>query len=125
MEQFTAQWDSYTKAAVASGKALEALNQKLVEDLGKHQSAFVTSALELTSRWANGFTEIKALPELVTAQGKLASELGAQWLTLARETTAVLNESRDGYKTWLESGWKSFSEPLTAVVKPASGRKAA
>ena len=117
MEQFTAPWDSYSKAAVASGKALEALNLKLVEDLGKHQSAFVTSALELT--------DIKALPDFVSAQGKLASELGAQWLTLARETTAVLNESRDGYKTWLESGWKSFSEPLTAVVKPAAGRKAA
>ena len=107
MEQFTAPWDSYSKAAVASGKALEALNLKLVEDLGKHQSAFVTSTLELTSRWASGFTDIKALPDFVSAQGKLASELGAQWLTLAREPTAVLNESRDGYKTWLESGWRS------------------
>ena len=125
MEQFTAQWDSYTKAAVASGKALEALNLKLAEDLGQHQSAFVTSTLELTTRWASGFTDIKALPEMVSAQSKLASELSAQWLNLARETAAVLNESRDGYKTWLESGWKSFSEPLAAGVKPASGRKAA
>ena len=125
MEQFTAQWDSYTQSALASGKALEALNLKLVEDLGKHHSAFVTSAMELTTRWANGLTDIKALPELVSAQGKLASELGAHWLSLARETAAVLNESRDGYKTWLESGWKSFSEPLVAAAKPATGRKAA
>lgn len=124
MEQFTTQWDSFTQSAMASGKALEALNLKLVEDLGKHQAAFVSSTVELTTRWANGLTDIKALPEFVSAQGKLASELGAQWLTLARETSAVLNASRDGYKEWLESGWKSFSEPLAAQAKPA-GRKAA
>ena len=124
MEQFTTQWDSFTQSALASSKALEAINLKLVEDLGKHQSAFVTSTFELTTKWANGLTNIKALPELFSAQGKLASELGAQWLALTRDTTAVLNESREGYKTWLESGWKSFAEPLAAQVKPA-GRKAA
>ena len=125
MEQLNAQWNSYAKAAEASGKALESLNLKLVEDLGKRQAAFVTAALELTTRWTAGLTDIKALPELVTAQGKLASELSAQWLNLARETAAVLNESRDGYKSWLESGWQSISEPLAAVAKPAAGRKAA
>ena len=125
MEQFTAQWDSYGKAAFAQGKALEALNLKLVEDLGKHQSAFVTSTLELTTRWASTLTDVKALPELVSSQGKLASELGAQWLSLARDTAAVLNESRDGYKSWLESNWKSFSEPLVAAAKPAGTRKTA
>lgn len=123
MEQFTNQWDTFTKSALASGKALESLNLKFFEDLGKQQSALLTSTLELTQKWFSNLGDVKAFPELVSAQSKLASEFGAKWLDAARETSALLNASKDEYKAWFEKGFQTFGATPDAVAKPA--RKAA
>ena len=135
MEQFTTQWDTFVKSAQASGKALEALNLKLAESFGKQQSDLFAAAFETGNKWVGNLTEFKALPELLAAQGKLASEFGTKVMDLTREASALLNASRDEYKAWFEQGFKGFPTfqfqgfpgfpgGLEAAAKPAA-RKAA
>ena len=126
MEHVMAQWDSVMKSATESGKALEAINLKLVEQLTKKQVELVTSAFETSNKWVSSFGEVKALPELFSFQSKLASEYSAKVVATARETADLLASSREEYKVWFEKGFQTLSAQAEAVVpKPATSRKAA
>ena len=126
MEHVMTQWDSVLKSAMDSGKALEALNLKLVEQITKKQVDLVTSAFETTNKWVSSFGEFKGLPELVTVQSKLASEYSAKIVATARETADLLASSREEYKVWFEKGFQSLTSQAESVMpKAASNRKAA
>jgi len=126
MEHVMAQWDSVIKSATESGKALEAINLKLVEQLTKKQVDLVACAFETSNKWVSSFGESKALPELMSVQSKLASEYSAKFVATVRETADLLASSRDEYKVWLEKGSQTFSAQAEAVAaKPATNRKAA
>ena len=126
MDHVMTQWDSVMKSATESGKALEAINLKLVEQLTKKQVELVTSAFETSNKWVSSFGEIKALPELFTLQSKLASDYSAKVVATARETADLLATSREEYKVWFEKGFQTLSAQAEAVVpKPATSRKAA
>jgi len=120
------QWDSVMKSATESGRALEAINLKLVEQLTKKQVELVTSTFETSNKWVSSFGEVKALPELFSVQSKLASDYSAKVVATARETADLLASSREEYKVWFEKGFQTLSAQAEAVVpKPATSRKAA
>ena len=126
MEHVMAQWDSVMKSATESGKALEAINLKLVEQLTKKQVELVTSAFETSNKWVSSFGQVKALSELFSFQSKLASEYSAKVVATARETADLFASSREEYKVWFEKGFQTLSAQAEAVVpKPATSRKAA
>lgn len=123
---FFAQWETFTKSAVDSGKELEALNLKLVEQISQKQVELLTSALETGNQWFSAFGEHKALPELVAAQSKLASDYGSKVIAATRETGDLLAASRDEYKAWFDKAVKLLSEQTAAATaKPVTVRKAA
>jgi phasin family protein len=123
---FFAQWESFTKSAVDSGKELEALNMKLVEQVTQKQMELLSSALETGNQWFSTFGEHKALPELIAAQSKLASDYSSKLLAASRETGDLLTASRDDYKAWFEKMMKLLSEQTAAATaKPVAVRKAA
>lgn len=125
MEHALTQWDTYMKAALDSGKALEALNAKLVEQLSKKQMELASSAFEATNKLVAAISEAKALPELISLQGKLATEYSAKLMAAARDTADLLAASRDDYKAWFEKGFQTISATTEAVVPKAAARKAA
>jgi phasin family protein len=126
MEDVMTQWDSVMTSETESGKALEAINLKLVEQLTKKQVELVTSAFETSNKWVSSFGEVKALPELFSFQSKLASEYSAKVVATARETADLFASSREEYKVWFEKGFQTLSAQAEAVVpKPATSRKAA
>jgi len=125
MEHVLTQWDSFMKTALDSGKALEALNLKLVEELSKKQMALATSAFEASNKWVAALGDAKALPELFSLQSKLASEFSSKVMAAARETADLLTASRDDYKAWFEKGFKVITAQAEAVVPKAASRKAA
>jgi len=121
-----AQWESFTKSAIDSGKELEALNLKLVEELSEQQMALMTSAMEVGNKWFSSFSEYKALPEMLAAQSKLASDYSNKLISVSKAATDVLSASREGYTGWFEKNVKLLSEQAAAAsIKPAPVRKAA
>ena len=125
MEHVLTQWDSFMKTALDSGKALEALNLKLLEQLSKKQMELATSAFEASNKWTAAISEVKALPELIALQSKLASEYSAKVIAAARETADLLTASRDEYKVWFEKGFQIITAQAEAVAPKATARKAA
>lgn len=125
MEHVLTQWDSFMKNALDSGKSLEALNLKLVEQLSRKQMELAASAFEASNKWVAALGDVKALPELVSLQSKLASEYSAKLIAAARETADLLTASRDEYKAWFEKGFQVITAQAEAVVPKAPGRKAA
>ncbi len=125
MEHVLTQWDAFMKTALDSGKALEALNLKLIEQLSKKQMELASSAFEASNKWAAAMGEVKALPELFALQSKLASEYSAKMIAAARETADLLTASRDEYKVWFEKGFQVISAQAEASVPKATARKAA
>ncbi len=125
MEHVLTQWDAIMKTALDSGKALEALNLKLIEQLSKKQMELASSAFEASNKWAAAMGEVKALPELFALQSKLASEYSAKMIAAARETADLLTASRDEYKVWFEKGFQVISAQAEASVPKATARKAA
>lgn len=126
MEHVMTQWDSVMKSAAESGKALETINLKLVEQLTKKQVELLTTAFETSNKWVSSFGEVKALPELFSFQSKLASDYSAKVVATARETADLLASSREEYKVWFEKGFQTLSAQAEAVVpKPATSRKPA
>jgi hypothetical protein len=124
--KFFAQWESFTKSAIDNGKELEALNLQLVEQLSQKQMELLTSAMEVGNKWVSSFSEYKALPEMLAAQSKLASEYNGKLMAVSKETTDLLSASSEGYKGWFEKGMKLLSEQAAAAtVKPVPVRKAA
>jgi len=123
---FFAQWESFTKSAIDSGKELEALNLQLVEQLSEKQMELLTTAMEVGNKWFSSFSEHQALPEMLAAQGKLASEYSNKLMSVSKEATDLLSASREGYKGWFEKNVKLLSEQTTAAtIKPVPVRKAA
>jgi len=125
MEHVLTQWDSFMKTALDSGKALEALNLKLLEQLSKKQMELAASAFEASNKWTAAISEVKALPELIALQSKLASEYSAKVIAAARETADLLTASRDEYKVWFEKGFQIITAQAEAVAPKATARKAA
>jgi phasin family protein len=125
MEHVLTQWDAFMKTALDSGKSLEALNLKLIEQLSKKQMELASSAFEASNKWAAAMGEVKALPELLALQSKLASEYSAKVIAAARETADLLSASRDEYKVWFEKGFQVISAQAEAVAPKATSRKAA
>lgn len=125
MEHVLTQWDAIMKTALDSGKALEALNLKLIEQLSKKQMELASSAFEASNKWAAAMGEVKALPELFALQSKLASEYSAKMIAAARETADLLTASRDEYKVWFEKGFQVISAQAEASIPKATARKAA
>ncbi len=121
-----AQWESFTKSAIDSGKELEALNLKLVEQLSEQQMALLTGAREVGNKWFTSFSEHKALPEMLAAQSKLASDYSNKLISVSKAATDLLSASREGYQGWFEKNVKLLSEQTAAAtVKPVPVRKAA
>mgnify|MGYP000624723725 CR=1 FL=1 len=125
MEHVLTQWDAFMKTALDSGKSLEALNLKLIEQLSKKQMELASSAFEASNKWAAAMGEVKALPEMLALQSKLASEYSAKVIAAARETADLLSASRDEYKVWFEKGFQVISAQAEAVAPKATARKAA
>jgi len=125
MEHVLTQWDAFMKTALDSGKSLEVLNLKLIEQLSKKQMELASSAFEASNKWAAAMGEVKALPELLALQSKLASEYSAKVIAAARETADLLSASRDEYKVWFEKGFQVISAQAEAVAPKAAARKAA
>ena len=125
MEHVLTQWDAIMKTALDSGKALEALNLKLIEQMSKKQMELASSAFEASNKWAAAMGEVKALPELFALQSKLASEYSAKMIAAARETADLLTASRDEYKVWFEKGFQVISAQAEASIPKATARKAA
>lgn len=120
---FLAQWESFAKSAFDSTKELETLNLKLFEQLSQKQTDLLTGAVELGNKWVSNFGEYKGVSEIVAAQSKLASEYGSKVLSVSKDTTDLLNASREDYKVWFEKGFKLWTEQSAA--RPVTVRKAA
>lgn len=126
MDNFSTQRDAFMKAALESGKTLEALNSKFWGNLSKTQTAFCEGALETAKQWACNFEQHKALPELFDAQSKLAGDYSTRLMATSRETTDMFLAAREDYKGWFAKGFQFFTTQAEAVmVKPVVVRKAA
>lgn len=125
MDHVLTQWDTFMKSATDASKALEALNLKLVEQLSKKQVELMTAAFEASNKWVSSFSEHKALPELMTAQSKLASDYNAKLVAAARETANLLTVSREELKSWFEKSFQTISAQTGIEVPKATARKAA
>jgi hypothetical protein len=122
---FFTQWESLTKSALESGKELEALNTRLVEQVTRKQMELLTGAIEIGNQWLGSFGENKALPELLATQTRLASDYGQKLMTASRDTGDLFVASRDDYKAWFEKTLKLWSEQGSAAAKTVGIRKAA
>lgn len=124
MESFSARGDSFRKAAMASGKSLEALNLTLLRKWSSSQAAFCAGALETAKQWTSNFAQHQALPDLFDAQRKLLVDYNARCLTAARENTDLLLATREDYQSWFEQGYQFFTAQAQDVtVKPVASRK--
>jgi phasin family protein len=122
---FFAHWESFAKSAVDTGKELEALNLKLVEQISQKQVELLTGAFDISNKWVSSFGEMKDVPAMISAQSKLASDYGSKVMAASKETTELLTAARDDYKAWFEKGVKLLTEQTAAVTKPVSVRKVA
>ncbi len=122
---FLTQWESFAKSAFDTTKELETLNMKLFEQLSEKQVDLLSGAVELGNKWVSNFSEFKAVPELVAAQSKLASEYGSKVMSVSKEAVDLLAASREDYKAWFEKGYKLWTEQTAAATKPVSVRKVA
>lgn len=122
---FMTQWESLAKSALDTSKELEALNLKLVEQISQKQVELLTSAFETGNKWMSSFGEYKALPELIAAQSKLASEYGSKLMSASKDTADLLSASREEYKAWFEKGFKYLSDQTASAIKPVAVRKVA
>ena len=133
---FMAHCESLVKSAVDSSKQLQALNLKLAEKLLKKHLELVNGAVDASNRVVTLLGEGKALPEILAAQAKLASEYGNRVFATTKEVSELFAASQSDYRAWLEQGVKTFSAQsresyeqarttFATLVPGAQSRKAA
>jgi phasin family protein len=93
----------------AAAKDLEALNTKTFEKLTGKQIEFANAAIEAGTRFTTSLGSVKALPEFLAEQTKLAAELNEQFIAAARSAADIISESREAYQAWFERGVKALT----------------
>jgi phasin family protein len=114
--KFFAQWESYTKSAIASGKELEAISSKVLDQLVEKQLDLVNGAVDTSSKFFSAISQAKDYQDLIAEQTKLVSVYGEKLLTAAKQATEILTASRDEYLAWFEKGMKSVYDQTQSVV---------
>jgi phasin family protein len=115
--------------AYDSLKELAEINTKTAEKLSAQQLEILDTCLDTGSKQFSLATEAKDVKDILTAQANLATEYNEKVLAFARNTTAILTESKDEIAAWLEKGVESVSAstssaPAVAKKAPAPAKKA-
>lgn len=114
--EFFGRFDGFRKLSADSAKRLEGMNLKLTENLMKKQAELISFAMDTGNRTVALYSEGKALPEILSAQAKLASDYGSRLFSLVQETGTVFADCQSEYRSWLEEGYKEFSEQMQSVT---------
>ncbi len=115
--------------AYDSLKELADINSKTAEKLSAQQLEIIDTCFDTGSKQFSLATEAKDVKDILTAQANLATEYNEKVLAFARNTTAILSESKDEIAAWLEKGVEAVSAtspgaPVVAKKAPAPAKKA-
>ncbi len=110
-------------SAYDSLKELAEINTKTAEKLSVQQLEILDSCLEAGTKQFMLATEAKGVKEVLSGQADLATEYNEKVLAFAKNTTAILTESKEELTAWLEKGVET-AVSANAASKPAPAKKA-
>ncbi len=105
--------------AYDSLKELAEINTKTAEKLSVQQLEIIDTCLDTGNKQFSLATEAKDYKDVLSAQATLATEYNEKVLAFARNTTAILTESKDEIAAWLEKGVESATTTNSAPAAPA------
>lgn len=113
IEQFT----NAGKTTYDSLQQLGAINSKALQKLTELQFNFATLGIESSVEQAKLLSSTTNYKDLLSAESHLANDYGNKMLDLAKQTTAVLNESSEEVVAWFEKNVEAFSETAKSTAK--------
>lgn len=116
------QWNTFGKTAYDSFKQLADINTSVFEKLSEQQLEALNVYLETGAKQVSLFSESKGYQDLLSGEAALANEANEKLLSVARNVTGILNDSKNEFTSWFEKGIESAVAP---VVKSAPAKKAA
>lgn len=114
-----AQWESYTKSAIAAGKALEAIHSKTLDQLVDKHIELVNGAVDTGGKFFSALSHAKDYQDLLAEQAKLVSGYSEKLTAAAKQAAEILSTSRDEYLAWFEKGLNSFYDQTQTAVSSA------
>lgn len=108
----------YNKQTYESLKELATINKKSLEQIAEQQLALFSLMVETNRKYFETFSKSKGYKDLLNAQSELGADLSGKVLGIARNTTDILNESKDEISAWAEKQAKNI--PVNPFVSKAA-----
>jgi len=124
-------WTTSGSAFSESMRALTDINTKTLTKVGEQQQALTHTFMEAWNRQIQLATDVKAYPDLLSAQTKLATEQWNKYFAIARDTASVFEAGKVELTAWVEKNVQPANQPASegSSAKPMSAvpsaRKAA
>ena len=112
--------DKFTNVGQESYSALQELgviNSKALQKLAELQLNFATMNIESGIEQARALTGTTNYKDLLTSASEFANDYGNKVIDMTRQTTEVLNDSRDEIVEWLEKGFESSIKTVKKTSK--------
>lgn len=123
--KFFENWQDYGKNAMAAAKELETINTELLQQLTNKQLELTNTAIEAGTRYWQTLGDVKAYPELLSDNTRMAAEFNEKLMETTRETADILAQSRESYQSWLENNLQRAGVPTTFTLTPEAAKKPA
>ncbi len=120
------QMEAYSKAAINSGKELEALNTRLIDGLTQKQMELVNSLMDSGNQFVSMMGDAKSYPVLWSEQVKFFRDYNEKLLAATKDAVQIVADSRGEYQAWMQKGVETLTTAtIDLVPAPQAVKKAA
>ena len=130
---FMKNFKDITESAIEASKDLETINSSMIEKFAETNMQLATSLIEAGTAVADGLSETKEMPDVVSIQTGFLAKYNESIFDAAKSTATIMNNARSEYQGWFEKGiegLKSSTEletfyPFTTEKTKKTTKKAA
>jgi phasin family protein len=110
------QWTELNKSAMEAIKELGEINTNAMTRLTQRQMDMVSLYMEGSAKQLEALSQSKGVPDIISAQSRIFSELNEKLMENARQTLEVLVEVKSELSSWVEKSMQSASSNLPKVA---------
>jgi hypothetical protein len=105
-------WTKYCTTGYAVAKEFSDIYTKAFAKFGEHQEEALKGLFEANLAQSKLLGEAKGYKDLLSGQVKLLAEQNEKLISVARETSGLLEETRGEVSAWLEKSTSVLMEPI-------------
>lgn len=101
---FMKNFKNMANSAIESSKNLEDINTSVIEKFAETNMQLATSLMEAGTAAADGLTDSKEIPDVISIQTGFLSKYNESVFDAAKSTASIINDARTQYQGWFERG---------------------